>query len=689
MDKPVRSEPLRHYGHLIGECVPNNLQRIGVTNLRAGIMVASGGEKKGKSSYQAERVRELAEVVMHHKRLYYAGRPSISDPAFDKLEDELRRLAPHHPALAYVGAEPDTDLPKIRHDEPMLSLQKTYDEEELLKWVDGDVVVGTLKVDGVSLAMVYEDQNLQLAKTRGNGVIGEDVTSKIRWVSDAIPSIRADGRLEIRGELFCTESQFLKLADRMVELGLERPTSPRNIVAGLLGRKTHIDLACYFRFFAFSVIDFEGRLGLSTEEEQFAWLAAQGFSIPHPRRLEGEAPVRDYLQYVRRLMENDEIPIDGTVFSYNSFAKQRGLGNTSHHPRYKMSFKWQGDTATSVIQSVTWSTSRLGIVTPVAVIAPVTLSGATITNVTLHNAAHVKAFNLKVGDTIEVVRSGEVIPKYLQTVSAAEGDYAWPERCPSCGTKLEFDDVRLKCPNSSGCPAQQIGTILNWIRCAGIDDLSDKRLMPLIDEGMVNSPADLYRLTKEDLLVIPQTKEKMATKLFQNIQKSRDLPLAVFLNGLGIEGVGLTSWEKLLEELPTLEAVREASVERIAGISGFAEKTASDIIRGLKERGGLIDDLLSVGVKPQKAEHVASGDGPLAGQTLVITGSLSRPRAEVEKAIKMAGGKTTGSVSKNTFAVVTDDPTSDSTKMRKARELGVTVWSEADLWEALRYIQVE
>lgn len=646
-------------------------------------MQAATGERQGGHPYKADHVAELAEAIMHHKRLYYAGRPAISDPAFDKLEDELRHLAPDHPALSYVGAEPDTDLPKIRHDEPMLSLQKTYDEAELLKWVDGDTVVGTLKVDGVSLALVYEDHRLTLAKTRGSGIIGEDVTSKIRWVANAIPQIASTHRLEIRGELFCTESQFLKLAERMVELGLERPMSPRNIVAGLLGRKTHIDLARYFRFFAFNVIDPEGRLGLASEAEQFAWLSAQGFAVPDPRRLTGEGDVKDYLAHVRHLMENDEIPIDGTVFSYNSFAKQRGLGNTSHHPRYKMSFKWQGDTATSIIQAVTWTTSRLGIVTPVAVIGPVTLSGATITNVTLHNAAHVKAFNLKVGDTIEIVRSGEVIPKYLQTVTAAAGTYAWPVHCPSCGTTLEFDDVRLKCSNTSGCPAQQIGSILNWIRCVGIDDLSDKRLMPLVEEGLVSTAADLYRLTHDDLRVIPQTKEKMATKLLQNIQKSRDLPLAVFLNGLGIEGVGLTSWEKLLEELPTLEAVRSASVERIAMISGFADKSANDIVRGLRDRQQLMEDLLTMGVRPQKGEHAAGVDGPLAGHTLVITGALSQPRAVVEKAIRRAGGKTTGSVSKNTFAVVTDDPTSDSSKMKKARALGVSIWSEVDLWHAI------
>lgn len=634
------------------------------------------------AAYDAGRVAELAGLILHHKRVYYAGKPEVSDPEYDRMEDELRCLAPEHPVLAYVGTEPAADAPKVKHDEPMLSLQKTYDLAELVKWADAEKVVGTVKVDGVSLALIYEDGRLTLAKTRGSGIVGEDVTAKIRWVADALPTLTAKGRLEIRGEIYCTESQFLRLSDAMAELQLERPTSPRNIVAGLLGRKSHIDLARYFNFFAFTVIDPQNGLALATEEGQFDWLGKQGFRLPHPRACNGEQEVTAYVEHVKKLLEDDEVPIDGAVFSYDSLAKQRGLGNTSHHPRYKMSFKWQGQTAVSTVREVTWATSRLGIVTPVAVIEPVHLSGAQITNVTLHNAAHVKAFNLKAGDKIEIVRSGEVIPKFLSIVEAAPGTYVWPDACPACGTTLTFDDVRLKCPNTEGCPAQQLGAVLNWIRSAEIDDLSDKRLLPLMDEGLVKTAADLYRLKLEDFYRIPQTKEKMATKLFQNIQKSRTLPLARFLNGLGIEGAGLTTWDKLLAEFPTLEALLAATAEQIAGVEGFAEKSAGDITAGLVARRSLIDDLLAAGVTPV-AEAPIADDGPLAGKTIVITGALSRPRAEIEKAIKVAGGKTASSVSKETFAVVTEDPDSGSSKMKKARQLGVLTWSEADLWRAL------
>ncbi|MEY4630385.1 MAG: hypothetical protein RIQ81_505 [Pseudomonadota bacterium] len=635
------------------------------------------------------RVAELAHQIMHHKRAYYAGKPEISDAAYDALEDELRKIAPEHPVLQVVGdgsvaAGPEAGR-KVEHRTPMLSLDKTYELSELHRWAGTRPVMGTLKVDGNSLSVVYESGRMVLAKTRGNGRVGEDVTAKAAWIAD-IPHHLAGGiSCEIRGELYCSEGNFIRLADEMVKLGLERPTSPRNIVAGLLGRKQHFDLARYFSFFAFDYMpDGEGAPRFKTEVEKFKWLGKAGFSLPHPQKILTQEGVDRYLAYVKKLMEEDEIGLDGAVFSYDELALHEELGSTSHHPRYKLSFKWQGQTAVSVVKQITWATSRLGIVTPVAVIEPVFLSGASISNITLHNAAHVKAWNLKAGDRIEIVRSGEVIPKFLAVVEAGPGNYHWPEKCPECGARLVADDVRLKCPDATGCPAQQLGAILNWIKCAEIDDLNDKRLLPLMDAGLVKTMADLYRLKVEDFLVIPQTREKMAAKLHAHIQASRTLPLASFLNGLGVEGAGRTTWEKLLEHFHGIDGILGASVEQIAAIEGFAEKSATQIVRGLAARREWIRDLQAAGVKPHAPEaYVPGADAPLAGLQFVITGALSRPRSEIEKAIKTAGGKLGSAVSGNTFAVVTEDPSSGSSKMKKALELGVKIWNERQLFEAI------
>lgn len=640
---------------------------------------------KVSTSYDAAKIETLAEQVLRHKALYESGQPEISDQAYDRLEDELRALAPNHPALTTVGAALAISGRKAEHQTPMLSLNKTYDRDELLTWINGHPVVGTLKVDGVSMSLVYQDGRLNQGKTRGNGWVGEDVTSKVVWVADILPSLNAKQlpqMLEIRGELYCTESRFVKLCEEFDKLGLERPSSPRNIVAGLLGRKTQLQLMRFFNFFAFSIVDADRLLGLSSEMQVQDWLKNAGFRLPAPARLTTAQEVDHYLAMVKSRMEEDEIGLDGAVFSFDDLGYHRELGNTAHHPRSKLSFKWQGQTAHSTIRQVTWATSRLGIVTPVAVIDPVNLSGATITNVTLHNAAHVKLYNLKPGDLVEIVRSGEVIPKFLQVVQAAKGHYDWPKQCPSCQTPLEFDDVRLSCPNQANCPAQQVGMILNWIVATEIDDLSEKRLLPLVESGKVDTIPDLYRLSRDDFFVIPQVKDKMADKLYANIQRSKKLPLTRFLRGLGIEGGGTTTWEKLLAVFPGLGALRQASADEIVAVDGFAEKSAQQIVEGLAERAQLIDALLAVGVVPI-FEPIKSVAGSLTGKTLVITGELSKPRSEIEKAIKLAGGKTAGAVSKNTFAVVTNDPTSQSSKMQKARELGIKILSEAELEQLL------
>ena len=633
-------------------------------------------------SYNSEDVSRLAQEVMHHKQAYYAGKPEISDSAFDKLEEQLRQLAPEHPALSFVGTNPDPSAQKVAHDVPMLSLQKTYKMSELESWRAGRPVVGMYKIDGNSLSLLYEDGVLQLAKTRGNGRVGEMVTDKVRWVADVVPKLDVKGKVEIRGELYCSHDNFMELSDVMAGLGLERPTNPRNIVAGLLGRKSHYDLARFFSLFVFDVLDYDGSLELKTEVEKFAWLEKLGFRLPHPELLESQTQIETFLKEVQDYISSGEMAIDGAVLSFDDISLQGQMGATSHHPRYKMAFKWQGQTATAVIREITWATSRLGVITPVAVIEPLELSRAKITNSTLHNAAHVQAFNVKPGDEIEIVRSGEVIPKFLQVVKAAKGQYQWPVECPSCGGQVEFDDVRLHCTNSLDCPAQNLGIILNWIRCAEIDDLSEKRLTALVESGLVSDISDLYRLTVADFLTLPLTKEKMAQKLFNNINGSRELPLANFLNGLGIGGTGQTTWEKLLTVFPDLKALEQAKESDIAAVDGFAEKTAEQIVVGLRERAPLIKRLLAVGVNPQSDEAgatAAAGEGSLAGMTLVLTGSMSQPRGKLEAAIKAAGGKVTSSVSKNVQAVVAADPEGSSSKLKKARALGVAIWTEDQL----------
>lgn len=638
-----------------------------------------------KALLDTDRTTALATALMHHKRLYYAGKPEISDAAYDKIEEELRSLQPHHPALAFVGTEMSSTSKKVTHETPMLSLAKTYKFEDLIDWMGQEAIVATPKVDGNSLSLIYEKGRLVCAKTRGDGRIGEEVTDKIRWISECPAQLPQAIDMEVRGELYCSTHRFAGLVQEMLRRGLERPTNPRNIVAGLLGRKQHLDLCQFFQFVAFDALGAEVDKAFASEMEKYAWLDRSGFKATPHELISDAASLTAFLEDMRRRMSEDEIAYDGAVFIYDRIALQRQLGQTSHHPRYKLSFKWPGQTATSEIERIEWATSRLGILTPVAVIKPVFLSGATITNITLHNAEHVSAYNLKAGDQIEIIRSGEVIPKFLQVVKAAEGQYTWPAQCPSCGSPLEFDSVRLKCLNESACPAQRAGFILNWIRATDIVDLSEKRLEQMLQCGLVQEVTDLYRLKPDDFLTLPATKEKMAQKLYANIQASKDITLAQFLNGMGIEGAGLRTWEKLVDHFHGLDGLLEADAATIEEIDGFAAKSAEQITSGLKRRKALIRSLLKVGVKPKMPERKhAPGEGPLAGKQFVITGALSRSREEIEKMIRDAGGKAGSSVSKNTFALVTNEADSGSSKMKKARDLGIPIWTEAELMALLQ-----
>ncbi|MFK7827168.1 MAG: NAD-dependent DNA ligase LigA [Oligoflexales bacterium] len=633
----------------------------------------------------------LAEKVMLHRRLYYAGQPQISDQEYDAIEDSLRELAPEHPVFDMIGAPLEGDTArskKVTHARPMLSLAKTYKRDDLLTWLKDRPALGTYKIDGVSLSLNYENHRLTLAKTRGNGKIGEDVTSKIRWVPDCVLRVADLGvsSFEIRGELFCKQDRFNQLVAEMKKLDLDLPSSPRNIVAGILGRKQHGELARFFNFFAFDLIVSGSNTSYSTEEEKFKFMEQMSFRLPPYQVVRNADELFAFLQRTQDFMENGDLGIDGAVFSLDDLSLHSELGFTSHHPRYKMSFKWQGQTAVSGIRDIIWNTSRLGVVTPVAIVDPVFLSDAKITNITLHNAATIKAYNLKAGDEIEIVRSGEVIPKFLRVVTAKEGDCKLPTQCPTCETDLYFDEVRLICANSRGCAAQKVGSILNWIKCAGIDDLSEKRLGVLIDHGLVSEVSDLYSLQIEDFLKLPLTKETMATKLFRNIQESKNLPLSQFLSGLGIKGLGKTGWELLLERFTDLSQLRAASIEEIVEIKGFALKLAEQVVVGLQEKGGVIDKLLVAGLIPSALSKKDVTGGALEGKQFVITGTHKSPRKKITDAIEQAGGKVLGSVSKNTDVLIIADIESNSSKAVKARQLGLALWDEATLWKQLEQI---
>lgn len=637
-----------------------------------------GSGKKLPQAKLAE-IKQLANRIETHRLAYERGEPTISDYDYDALEEQLRQLDPQHPLLQKPGAEVTIEA-KAVHAVPLLSLQKTYSVSDLHSWIGGREIVGALKIDGNSLSLVYRDGKLQVAKTRGDGQRGENVTAKSTYI-EAIPAqINNTRHLEIRGELYCTQGQFFVLAAEMGALGLPAPISPRNVVAGLLGRKEHHSLVRHFSFMACDLLYYDDGVLPATEVDKLDILKALGFELPEPQLLNSSAAVEAYLKQTRTKIDADDVPIDGAVLSFNDLAYARELGSTSHHPRSRMAFKWQGETAVAKINDIVWDTSRFGIVTPVAEIEPVFLNNASIRRVTLHNFANVKLYNLKPGSEIEIVRSGEVIPKFLSVVHEGEGELAIPTACPSCASPLADDGVRLLCSNDA-CPAQQLRSVLNWIRSAEIRDLSEKRLAAMMELELVKSIPDLYRLTKDDLLRVPLTGERMANKLLAAITASKQLPAERLLSGLGIRGGGRATWRVLLQVAPTIEALLALSAADISAVDGFAEKSAQQIYQGLQARHDLLNELLDVGVEVIAPQ--ASQSDSQQGQKYVISGTLSQPRAYYQALIEQHGATLASSVSAKTTAVVTSDPNSTSSKVKTARKLNVPLISEQDLLQRL------
>ncbi|MBF0361914.1 MAG: NAD-dependent DNA ligase LigA [Oligoflexia bacterium] len=637
-----------------------------------------------------ERIIALEKLIIYHKDLYYKGIPEISDIEYDSLEEELRKLDSTNYALSLIGfnsdnSDNDSKGGKVSHAKKMLSLNKTYDLEELEEWREGNEVVSTFKMDGVSCSLIYENGKLILAKTRGDGSYGEDITAKVMWIQSIPKEIEiAFKSVEIRGELFCDQKKFMELSEEMERNKLDRPSSARNIVAGLMGRKDYLQLSRYLSFIAFDVINVD----LKNEVEKFLLLKEFGFNTPNFKLLKRREEVERAILEAKKFMEEEEseFQIDGLVLTFNDLNVHQELGETTHHPRYKIAFKFKGETRVATIREITWSVSRNGILTPVAEIEPIELSGATISRVTLHNYGVVSAHKLKSGDKIEIIRSGEVIPKFLALVDSAAGDFSVPDVCSSCGSKVEVKEIRLLCSNAN-CPGKKQDQILNFIRNIGIEDLSEKRLQELIRKGLVKDIPDLYDLKVEDFLILDKVKDKLANKLFISIQKTTRVELITFLSALGIAGGAINKCEKVVKNgYNTLEKVMSLKVFDLEKLDSFAKKSAEDFVNSLMSKEKIVSELLVRGMEvlPYKLlNNNLNNSNNFIGKKFCITGALSEKRSDVESKIKDAGGIVQDSVSKNTDYLVTNETDGKSSKFKKAKELNREIINENKLYQLL------
>lgn len=624
------------------------------------------------------KIEELEKLICYHKDLYYRGHPEISDEAYDKLELELKKISPGNPVLSLVGSTV-TSLEKVAHDRKMLSLDKTYELEDLLSWADKHELISTFKIDGTSCSLIYENNKLIMAKTRGDGVYGENILPKVLWIDSIPKTIDTPERLEVRGELFCTEENFMNLSSAMESLKLERPTSQRNIVSGLMGRKENLNLCHFISFKAFDLI-FD-KTKLKDEAAKYQWFKKENFDLPDFTHHKDLKSIPGAIDEAKEFMSEGDYLIDGLVFTFNDLKLHDQLGETAHHPRFKMAFKFAGETKTSKITDIVWGVSRNGILTPVAIINPTELSGATITNVTLHNYGVVKAHQLKIGDEIELVRSGEVIPKFLRVVKSSLNKFVIPTVCPSCHSVLTIKEIRIICPNNK-CPDKIKEDILNFIQKIGIEDLSIKRLEEMIKKELVSDIPSLYKLSKDDLLTLDKTKETLANKILGNIEKTKKTELTIFLSALGISGGAINKCERIVNNgFNTIEKIKKLTVDDLQNIEGFAEKSSSDFYNSLKSKLKIIDQLIDLGFKFEKKKMASE---KLSGVKICITGELSMGRKEMEKIIKDNGGIVVSSVSSQTNYLLTNEEDSSSSKFKKAKELKIQIISEEKFQKLLK-----
>ena len=693
-----------------------------------------GAREEDATAAEAD-IEALAEQIAHHSHLYYnEAAPEISDADFDKLWDELKQLSPDHPQLQRVGADPAPGSVKVTHRFPMKSLDKATDAEELAHFVaettaHGRRFLAMPKLDGSALSLEYRRGKLVRAATRGNGERGEDVTANARRIPNVPFELSWEGDCHIRGAV-------------VMPLGIYREhyadisPNPRNLAAGSL-RQKHAEAgkgrAEDLSFHAYDVRflssgdrhpDSPDRPWFDFDSEAVEWMQSVGIETATSSVITGDddEQVTAGLQASAEDWETrrDDLSweVDGVVFKLDDLDKRKLLGKTAHHPRWALAWKFAPEQATTVLMGVEWQTGRTGAVTPVARVAPVTVSGVTVENTTLHNAGEVERLGVCIGDKVRVVRRGDVIPKVeeslgrakksdLEDRSHADGspftgtlpsraEVEPPSHCPECERELVVDGAFLRC-TSLECPARSVQSLLYWCRMLELDGIGEKLALQLCETGLVGSLPHLYSLERQQLEGLERMAEKSASNVLAEIDGSRSMPLSKFLSALGLPRIGPEIASVVAAEVLTLDALLELvemsgeepgddeagkphkhnrAVRSLMAIEGVGATVADLLLSGLAEREPMVRELADL-LDVTDEQPVAADEGGLSGITFCITGTLSRPRKEVALRIKAAGGKVVTQVSgKLDHLVAGENPGS---KHDKALRLDVDVLNEEQL----------
>lgn len=654
-----------------------------------------------------EDYKKLCDEIWYHNKLYYVDQqPILSDEEFDHLFKKLEAIEKEHPdwisptsPTQRVG-ETTLSFKTVGHHIPMLSLANTYSKEDIADFIQRiHKLTGhknltfscELKMDGVAINARFEQGVFVQGLTRGDGKRGDDITTNMKTI-EALPlklyGNKVPELIEVRGEVFMPHKIFKELNEERAALEEPLWANPRNAAAGSLKLLDPHEVAKRKLGIVFYGIADPSGLDISSQYDTHAYLQQLGLPIlPHVAKAHNLEEIWQFAEHIRLLRPSLPFDIDGIVVKLDNLNEQNNLGVAGKNPRWAVAYKFAAEQAVTSVKAITVQVGRTGILTPVAELDPVFLAGSKISRATLHNEEEIQRKDIRVGDFVTIEKGGDVIPKVDKVdVSRRPADarpWKMPAHCPSCGSEVfKYEgEVAVRCPNVKNCSEQLLRNLEYFASkpAMDIDNLGEKVIQHLFTKGFVRHPSDIYRLTEEQLIQIPNFKEKSVHNLLTAIEKSKDVPLEKFIMALGIKYVGLRTAEDLAHAAGDIQTLSKMTYEELLKIEGIGEKIASAIVDHFKnpDNTAELDRLLQYGVKPRDMKIQRIAGHPFEGKIFVLTGTLQKyKRAEAASLIKERGGKVTDSVSKKThFLVAGEDPGS---KLDKARELGVTILTEIE-----------
>lgn len=635
------------------------------------------------------RMKELIDILNKAASVYYQGKDEImSNFEYDRMYDELSALEKESGLVLAgsptqkVGYEVLSELPKQTHPSPMLSLDKTKQVDELSSWLGGKEGLLSWKMDGLTVVLTYENGELLNAVTRGNGVVGEVITNNAKVFKNLPVNIPFKGRMVLRGEAIITYSEFKKINALLSEE--EQYKNPRNLCSGSVRQlNNEITAKRNVELYAFTLVEAEGVDFKNSQQNKMEFMKEQGFQTVEYKVVTAKNIYETVEWFLEKVKTND-FPSDGLVLLYDDISYGESLGSTAKFPRNAIAFKWADETAKTKLTEVEWSASRTGLINPVAIFEPVELEGTTVSRASVHNISIVKELKLGIGDTIEVYKANMIIPQIAQNLTKS-GSLAIPDKCPVCGEKTSIhkeNDVEVLFCENPDCLAKKIKSISLFVSrdAMNIDGMSEATIEKFISKGFLHELADLFKLNryKDEIISMDGFGEKSYEKLVKAAETAKITTTAKFIYSLGIANIGLSNAKMVCKAFSNdLEKIRHASIDELVEIDGVGEIIAESFVKFFANENNnhMVDDLLDI-VTLEDEENDNAND--MEGMNFVITGSVNHfsNRSEVKELIEGRGGKVTGSVTSKTKYLINNDSTSNSSKNKKAKELGVQIITE-------------